>query len=193
MNRLLPLALLAAVVAVSGCTTENGGIATQGDLNDQTQEINHHTERVVEQASKPVTKYNITEIDVEASCSTRDDHGQLTGISSARVELFERAGSGVQSFDNRKPLIINGIEEVDAEVVCHNRSHDEARISVDTVTFEKSVYQQGSQVASGTNRCELYEDVDLWDDPTEESEFAEHMAEKIYDQCFGVDYRGENR
>lgn len=180
--------LLAAVVAVSGCTADT---VTDNDLDEQTRDINRHTEQVAAQNSKPVTKYEIIEVETSGSCTYEGRGDRLQDLSHAEVELFELSNTGIQSYDNSKLLIKNGIKEVDADIDCRNETHDESSATLETVTFNKSVYQNGSRIASGQNECKFYEDIRLDEDPWRIYDFAKAMAGKIYEDCFGVEYRGD--
>lgn len=178
------LILLAFVVAASGCTGQD--VATKDDLNEQTMDINQHTSEVEKQENRPLTKYTVKEIDSKGLCSNSGHSESYPDISLASVQLFELAGDDIQEYESGKKLVVNGIEEVKPRIDCHNRTHEVYQVELDSVSFEKEIYQNGSLIANSTEQCTLYEDADVEKDRPKIYDFADYMAPKIYEECFGV-------
>lgn len=181
MKRLIILLLLAITVAVTGCTT-------QSQLDQQTKEINQHTTDVVQQENRPITKIRLLSVDAETNCVAydRDDAAVALGEAAADVRHVDR----MQQFQNGRTIVLNGLDEIrhedctDLEARARNRSDPvvqvEEELRVNSVRYNKTVYQEGRPVTSQIETCRMYRHYeDEWN--------SAKAVEELYSECFDIE------
>lgn len=177
-------ALLVAVVAVSGCTTDE--IATEQDLQDQTSELKHHTEEQLEEDNDLVRKIHVREIEFNGVCENETDSGFLPAQT-----VYDR-DSGVQEFSGGSYIVSNGLDLDHVSVPDCPRRMELETLNLDSVSFNKTIYQNGSVISSSSEKCDLwsldgYDSLrvvgeDRWD-------IEEQLVERgylIYSDCFQI-------
>ena len=188
-------ALLVAVVAVSGCTTDE--IATEQDLQDQTSELKHHTEEQLEEDNDLVRKIHVREIEFSGVCENETDSGFLPDQT-----VYDR-DSGVQEFAGGSYLVSNGFDLDRVWVPDCPRRMELETLNLDSVSFNKTIYQNGSVISSSSEKCDLWS-LDGYDSLRVVGEdrwgIEEQLVERgylIYSECFQIPVNaiesGENR
>lgn len=182
MRRAVVAFLLAVVVASSGCSE----FASDSDLQHLEHEVKDHVTEEVDEASSPVTKYRLQQIDVYATCVSPGEEDSFTrNVTYLHPEVFERE-EGLQTFNSGKTIVLNGISDVDSYIHCPDAQRlDE--ISVDTVEFNESVYSSGSLVATGNKTCDLYASVQAEDRGYQLEHELRELAHDIYSECLLIE------
>ena len=176
--------ILAAVIAVSGCTTDS--IATEQDLKDQTSELKQHTEQQLEQDNNLVREYRLTKIEFQGMCSNESSRSLLPDD-----RVFERDG-GIQEFSGGSYLVRNGIDVRDIDVPWCGHDMEIYSLQFTSVSFNKTIYQNGSEISSASETCYPERDTEFFDIVVRgeyRSEIEEHLgsvAKGIYTECLGI-------
>lgn len=174
MKRFLLISLLTLLVALTGCTT-------QDDLDQQTETINQHTTETVRDANAPIKKFEILAVNANLQC-IQYKNDNIQAFKSFDITPFEHT-ENTQEFEDGYKLVRNGISDVDRVGDCTDHWEKtgvvETRMELETVEYNKSIYQDGRLIDSSTGTCELWEDGDL-DEMQEAASF-------IYDECFDID------
>jgi hypothetical protein len=176
------LILLAAVVAVSGCTTEE--LATEQDLQDQTGELKQHTEQQLEEDNDLVRKIHVKEIEFDGTCENQSSQRFLQ-----ENQVYDR-DEGIQEFQSGSYLVKNGIDLQRIHFPDCGYDMEVKSLSLDSVSYNKSVLQNGSVISSASETCygyEITEDDLLYDeDEWEYDQWLEFLPKPIYEECLGI-------
>jgi len=177
------LVALAAVVAVSGCTGEE--LATEQDIQDQSLELKQHTEEQLEKDNNLVREYVINDIEFEGVC------GNYTSQRFLRDSHVYERDRGIQEFQGGSYLVRNGIDLGDIDFPDCGFDMEVRSLSLESVSYNKTVFQNGSIISSVSDTCYGYEiaspdDTLSNEDRSEYHDWLNWIPKVIYEDCLGM-------